>query len=74
MMPELLEQVRSALLNARLQGAFFLRREGEAVRLDLRRKEAGGEIVAALKARSFGMARTDEKGVLLISAPPPDKA
>jgi hypothetical protein len=37
---ELLEQVRACLLNARLAGSFYLRREGSAVRLDLRRKES----------------------------------
>lgn len=71
---ELLEQVRACLLNARLAGSFYLRRDGSAVRLDLRRKESAAAILDALRGGNFGIAKTDERGVLMISAPAKDGA
>jgi hypothetical protein len=71
---DLLEHVRVCLLNARLTGSFYLRREGSAVRLDLRRKESAAAILDALRGGNFGIAKTDERGVLMISAPAKDGA
>ena len=68
---ELLERVRACLLNARLGGSFLLRREGDAIRLDLVWKGSANAIVAALQAQSFTLTRTAEKGALLITPPPP---
>lgn len=70
----LLERVRACLLNARLAGSFYVRREGDAIRLDLRWRTYATLIVDALKAGGFTYVKTEERGVILISEAAKDGA
>ena len=62
---ELLEQVRAVLLNARLDGAFFVRRVEGGIRVDLRWPSYARDITEALNRAGFAVEKIEEGAALV---------